>query len=450
MSIDKNLLKKFTLLYVEDDDVIRVELSQLLSNFFSMVHVAKNGKEGLRTFLENQDEIDLILTDLNMPELNGIEMIKKIRTIDNKIPIIFATAHSDSEFLAEAIKLRVQEYIVKPIDVRYLLSLFNDIVSNLYQEFLLKQQREELEKYKEIINSNNIVIKTDTHLNITYVNELFCEISGFNSEELIGKELKYLKYQDMASDIYTNLYVNILNNKSWQGKLKNIKKDGTAFTTDAFVIPTLDETGDMTGAISIQRDITKELKKKRELVLALMKEKSDIFIRSKEGNLEQNQVINDLKHQLEKAQIEEMQSLKIIDKYIYSNEKFRLENKNLKIELGLYKKNSDENLAFIFSKENSDLRLENKKTKDKLAQLQMDSEKTISQQRVNYETKIGELSDKINELSEKIETIQTDEVLLQKLEYWKEKAKQETIKIENLEKQIIAHGDKNFMNKIFG
>lgn len=450
MSIDKNLLKKFTLLYVEDDDVIRVELSQLLSNFFSMVHVAKNGKEGLRTFLENQDEIDLILTDLNMPELNGIEMIKKIRTIDNKIPIIFATAHSDSEFLAEAIKLRVQEYIVKPIDVRYLLSLFNDIVSNLYQEFLLKQQREELEKYKEIINSNNIVIKTDTHLNITYVNKLFCEISGFNSEELIGKELKYLKYQDMASDIYTNLYVNILNNKSWQGKLKNIKKDGTAFTTDAFVIPTLDETGDMTGAISIQRDITKELKKKRELVLALMKEKSDIFIRSKEGNLEQNQVINDLKHQLEKAQIEEMQSLKIIDKYIYSNEKFRLENKNLKIELGLYKKNSDENLAFKFSKENSDLRLENKKTKDKLAQLQMDSEKTISQQRVNYETKIGELSDKINELSEKIETIQTDEVLLQKLEYWKEKAKQETIKIENLEKQIIAHGDKNFMNKIFG
>ena len=55
----------------------------------------------------------------------------------------------------------------------------------------------------------------------------------------------------------------------------------------------------------------------------------------------------------------------VIDKYIYSNEKFRLENKNLKTELGLYKKNSDENLAFKFSKENSDLRLENKKTKDK-------------------------------------------------------------------------------------
>ena len=107
-------------------------------------------------------------------------------------------------------------------------------------------------------------------------------------------------------------------------------------------------------------------------------------------------------------------------------------------------------LLFKFSKENSDLRLENKKIKDKLAQFEIDSEKSISQQRVNYETRIGELEDKINELTEKIDSIQTDEILLQKLEYWKEKAKQETIKIENLEKQIIAHGDKNFMGKIFG
>ena len=449
MSIDKNLLKRLTLLYVEDDDVIRTELSQLLTNFFSMVHVAKNGKEGLRTYLENQDHIDLILTDVNMPELNGIEMIKKVRDFDTKIPVIFATAYSDSEFLVEAIKLRVQEYIVKPIDVRYLISLMNDVASNLYQEFLLTQQQNELEKYKEIIDLNNIVIKMDTHLNITYVNEHFCQISGFTDEDLIGKELKYLKYHDMGNDIYTNLYANILNNKPWQGKLKNIKKDGTSFTTDAYVIPTLDETGEMTGAISIQKDITQELNKKREIQLALMREKSDFFIKSKEGNLEQNQVINELKHKLEKVQIELEQSLKNIDRYIYNNEKYRLENKNLKTELGLYKKNSNTNTAFKFSKENSDLRLENKKLKDKLTQLGLDDEKTISQQRVNYEIKITELEDQINELQEKIDSIQTDDVLLQKLEYWKEKAKKETSRIENLEKQIIAHGDTTFMNKIF-
>ena len=91
-----------------------------------------------------------------------------------------------------------------------------------------------------------------------------------------------------------------------------------------------------------------------------------------------------------------------------------------------------------------------KKLKDKIVQLESEDEKIISQQKINYEMIIDELEDKIRELMEKIDSIHTDDVLLQKLEYWKEKAKQETARIENLEKQIIAHGDTKFMSKIFG
>ncbi len=450
MSIDKNLLKRLTLLYVEDDDTIRSELTDLLGNFFKKVFSSKDGKEGLRTFLENEDEINIILTDINMPVFNGIEMIRKIRGVNEKVPIIFATAYSDNEFLAEAIKLKVREYIVKPIDIRNLLSLMNEIASNLYQEFLLKQQQDELTKYKEILDSNNIVIKTDVHLNITYVNELFCQISGFQKDELIGKELKSLKFPDVASEVYTNLYAKVLNHKPWQGKLKNLKKDGTFYNTDAYVIPTLDETGEMNGAISIQKDITEELNKKREIQLALMKDKSDIYIKSKEGSLEQNSIINELKYKLETTQLELEHAIKNIDKYIYSNEKYRLENKNLKTEIGLYKKNSTSNIAFKMSKENSDLRLEIKKLKDKLSQVEQNDEKSISQLKVNYDEKITELEDKISELTEQLDSVQSDEVLLQKLEYWKEKAKMETQRVENLEKQIIAHADKSLLSKIFG
>ncbi len=296
---------------------------------------------------------------------------------------------------------------------------------------------------------NNIVIKTDINLKISYVNQFFCEISGFDHEELIGKDLKYLKHSSMANEVYTNLYLDILNNKSWQGKLKNIKKDGNSFSTDAYVMPTFDDSGEMTGAISIQRNITEELNKKREIQLALMREKSDILNRTKEEITEQNLVINDLKSKLLKAQIDLEQSLKNVDKYIYSNEKYQIENKNLKTELGLYKRNSNTNSAFKFSKENSDLRLENKKLKEKLAEIELYNEKLISQQKVNYETKISELQEKINSLEEKIESVKTDEILIQKLEYWKEKANKETARIENLEKQIIAYGDANFMSKVF-
>lgn len=450
MSIDKNLLKSLTLLYVEDDDVIRLEFSNLLASFFSRVLVAKDGRDGLRTYLENQDKIDIILTDVNMPYLNGIEMIKKIRGIKSNVPVIFATAYSDNEFLVEAIKLRVQEYVVKPIDVRNLLSLMNDIAVNLQQDSLLKQQQEELSKYKEIIDLNNIVIKMDLHLNINYVNELFCQISGFDEFELIGKEFKSLKFPDVPNDIYTNLYATVLNNKPWQGKLKNIKKDGSAYHTDSFIIPSLDETGELIGAISIQKDITEELNKKREIQLALMREKSDIYIRSKEGSLEQNSIINELKYKLEILQHELEQSLKNVDKYIYSNEKYRLENKNLKTEIALYKKNAASNIAFKMSKENSDLRLEIKKIKEKLLQVEQDEEKKLAQLKINYSEKITALEDKVSELTEKLDSVQSDEVLMQKLEYWKTKAKTESQRIENLEKQIIAHADNSLLNKIFG
>ena len=181
-----------------------------------------------------------------------------------------------------------------------------------------------------------------------------------------------------------------------------------------------------------------------------MRDKSDILIKSKEGNLEQNQIINDLKQKFDRAQSELERALHDIDRYIYNNKKLKLENKNFKIEIDLNKKNSNTHTAFKLSKENSDLRLENRKLKDKIVQLESEDVKMVSQQKINYEVIITEMEEKMRELMEKVDSIQTDDVLLQKLEYWKEKAKQETARIENLEKQIIAHGDTNFMSKIFG
>ena len=181
-----------------------------------------------------------------------------------------------------------------------------------------------------------------------------------------------------------------------------------------------------------------------------MKDKSDIFIRGKEGFLEQSQIINDLRYKLEKANYDLDQSSRNIDKYIYSNEKYRLENKNLKTEIGLYKKNTNDHTAFKLTRENSDLRLEIKKLKDKLFQIEQDDEKMIAQLKINYDSKIIEQEDKIAELNEQLDSVQSDEVLLQKLTYWKEKAKVETARIEKLEKQIISHADASLMSKIFG
>lgn len=450
-SIDKKLLKRLQILYVEDDIVVRNELEQLLSGFFSKVFTASNGREGLDTFLENKNEIDIILTDINMPIMNGIDMVKYIRDNSPQIPVLITTAHSDSEYLSESIKLKVQDYITKPVDVRNLLKVMNELASVMYQEFILEQQTKELAQYKEVIDSNNIVVKTDIHMNITYVNELFCQITGYDKEELLGEELKVLKHPDASSDIYTKMYAKVLNNKPWHGVLKNITKEHGIYTTDAYVINTLDDEGEITGTISIQRDITDEVNKKRDIQLALMKDKSDIFIRSKEGSAEQNIIIRELKEQLENAKNDLKKSEINSEKYIYSVEKYTVENRQLRNELSTYKKNeSKKDLALKVSKENADLKYQLKKLKEELFDTKALKEKEIKQLNVNSKIEIEDLEEQLRDITEKYESVESDEVLIQKLDYWKEKAQEEATRVENLEKQIVAHGDKAFMSKIFG
>ncbi len=437
-------------LYVEDDDEIRNEIYKLMSHFFAKVYVARNGEEGLDLFLNNQDEINLILSDINMPEMNGLEMVKRIREFNKKVYIFFITAYSDSEYLTEAIKLKIQDYIVKPVDVRKLLLSINELALIIYQDELLANQKKELEKYKDIIDLNNIVLKLDTNMRIYYVNEMFQKISGYTKDELIGKDFKSLKHNDTPNDIFEKIYVDISHNVPWKGTIKQKTKDGLDYICESYFTGTYGENGDINGIICIQKDITEEFNKERELRLTLMKEKSDIFKKSKEGSIEQTILINELKQQLQTSKIELAKALKNADTHMYNLEKLKLEMKGLNTELAFFRKSSKDNAAFKLSKENNDLRVENKKLKERISYLDETYQAQIAQQKVNYEIRIEEIELRNIELRKQIDSMQNDEILVQKLEYWKEKAKMELARVEMLEKQIIAHGDTTFMKKVFG
>lgn len=138
MSLDKTLLKEISILYVEDDDVMRTELASLLTNFFAQVFCASNGTEGLEKFKKNHKKIDLIISDINMPKMSGIDMIKEIRKTDKDVGVIFSTAYSDKEFLIDSIKLKVVNYIVKPIDIRALLESISEFTEHLSAKKIIK------------------------------------------------------------------------------------------------------------------------------------------------------------------------------------------------------------------------------------------------------------------------------------------------------------------------
>ena len=127
-----SILKNITILYAEDEKDLREVTHQILKGFTKKQYVAKDGAEGLELFKEHENEIDLIITDVNMPILNGLEMVKEIKKININIPIIVATAFSNKEYLLEAIDIGIDKYVLKPIDVSKLLQVMSQ--SLLYHE----------------------------------------------------------------------------------------------------------------------------------------------------------------------------------------------------------------------------------------------------------------------------------------------------------------------------
>lgn len=113
-----------------------------------------------------------------------------------------------------------------------------------------------LEQYKHALDKTAIVTKTDATGRITYVNRLFESISGYSSEEVIGKSHSILRHPDMPSRVFTDLWRTILRKEVWQGTIKNRKKNAGYYYVDTTIVPITDQNGDILEFISIRNDIT--------------------------------------------------------------------------------------------------------------------------------------------------------------------------------------------------
>lgn len=121
-------LSKLTILYVEDDADTAKLTSLVLEDYVGRLLIAKNGQEALNLFRLHR--VDLVLTDILMPKLNGIELINSIRnsSIHPDVPVVITTAHTETKYLLDAIRLRVDGYILKPINIDELLHALNKAI----------------------------------------------------------------------------------------------------------------------------------------------------------------------------------------------------------------------------------------------------------------------------------------------------------------------------------
>ena len=122
------LIKTLKILYVEDEIALRDITSSSIESIISKLVVADNGKEGLDKFIN--DEFDLVITDLSMPVMDGISMIKEIRKINATVPIVVTTAFgSQNEEVEKLQEIGMSAYIMKPVDVMKLLQTIDESIA---------------------------------------------------------------------------------------------------------------------------------------------------------------------------------------------------------------------------------------------------------------------------------------------------------------------------------
>lgn len=151
----------------------------------------------------------------------------------------------------------------------------SDTQLKLKQEALIKSTKEHydnlsyLQSYKDNIDKNLIVTKTDVDGIITFANDNFYAISGYSEKEVIGKTHRIIKHPNNSHSMYEKMWHTILAKKTWHARLKNMAKDGSTYWIDSTVSPILNKDGDIVEFIAIRHDITKLVKHKDELTKML-------------------------------------------------------------------------------------------------------------------------------------------------------------------------------------
>ena len=176
------MIKKIKVLYVEDEEDILKFASMVLEDYVDKLFIARNGKEALEIL--KQEDIDLIITDILMPKLNGIDLIREIKKNPLwDIAVIVATAHTETQYLLDCIELKVDGYILKPIDVE-------ELLKTILKAVLPKFQANELQATNILLNAISV-----------FVGGKKIEIIKYLIENSDSENIFYGSYEDIVQEL---------------------------------------------------------------------------------------------------------------------------------------------------------------------------------------------------------------------------------------------------------
>ncbi len=265
------------------------ELTLNPKNFF------KNGTKVLQHVFDLYDQLAITYQSI---------IVEKIEKIENKFAqylLIFLVSTAVLLYLFAAFYLSIMSGLKKLQDASLQVANgntnvqinhnTNDELGEVINSFnfmgnKIRTNMSFLSGYKMAIDESSIVSKANKKGIITYINDKFCELSGYRYNELIGKPHSVIRHPDMPKEAFKQMWATLKDKKVWHGKVKNRRKDGEAYFVDATIIPILDELGEIYEYVAVRHDIT-ELENKKE---ELKKQRTDLLT----GLANRNQMLEDL------------------------------------------------------------------------------------------------------------------------------------------------------------
>lgn len=250
----------YRVLLVDDDDALLAYQQDLLEAAGFKVRALS---QPLTTLDEMADFLpDVVVLDIYMPGASGLELAAIIRERETGIqtPILFLSAERDISQQLQALSLGGDDFLVKPVNPDRLINAITVRARRYRQQKNLQahldSERYEREREHRALNDHAIVSVADGRGRIIRLNDKFCEVSGYSSEELYGQDHRIVNSGVHSKAFFREMWQTITSGKTWRGEICNHSKDGTPYWVDSTITPFMDAQGKPYQFVSIRTDIT--------------------------------------------------------------------------------------------------------------------------------------------------------------------------------------------------
>ncbi len=248
------------LMLVEDDDDIALMIRKALERAQHQITRHRTAADAIRELAEQP--FDLVLLDHYLPDMPGLQMLQTLQARQISTPALIVTAYGDEQLATRVLHAGALDYVVKDPALSFLTELPKRVNESVTRHRLQQFNRLLIEA---IESAGDGILLTDRHRTILHVNRALERMSGYSRDEMVGQNPRLLRSGVHPPEVYSGLWQAILSGSTWQGELTDRRKDGSHYEVSQTVSPILDNQGNVTHFVAIQRDITERKQLERQL-----------------------------------------------------------------------------------------------------------------------------------------------------------------------------------------